>query len=181
MLFCLSAIASPGAMAAQCDYVVRNDWNSGFTVDLTITNTGATAIDGWEVGLEFLDGSRITGAWNVDLAGDNPYQAQNKGYNRSIAAGGSQSFGFNGSKANPGTPAPLAVLSGVCMADGGSGLPVAHATASSTSGTAPLEVQFDASQSQDTGGAGLSYFWDFGDGSSSTAAAPTKTFDVAGQ
>ncbi|MEL6132530.1 MAG: PQQ-dependent sugar dehydrogenase, partial [Bacteroidota bacterium] len=43
-------------------------------------------------------------------------------------------------------------------------------------GGGPLTVQFDGSQSVDPEGDGLNYFWDFGDGTNSTAAQPTHTF-----
>lgn len=118
LLHLLAVGASPIASAAQCDYVVRNDWNSGFTVDFTITNDGSEPIDTWEVGLAYDDGSQITSAWNANLSGSNPYRAGNKGYNGTIAPGASKGFGLNGRKAQPGSPAPAPVLSGICTADG---------------------------------------------------------------
>ncbi|MDH3698863.1 MAG: PKD domain-containing protein, partial [Flavobacteriaceae bacterium] len=58
--------------------------------------------------------------------------------------------------------------------------PVAVATASPTSGPAPLQVTFTGSNSTDDVGI-TSYLWDFKDGSAqSTAANPVHTFTVAG-
>ncbi|WBL41251.1 PKD domain-containing protein [Algoriphagus halophytocola] len=57
--------------------------------------------------------------------------------------------------------------------------PIAVATSSTTEGTVPLEVVFDASESSDIEGE-LSYAWDFGDGSTSTAVSPTHTFTNKG-
>ncbi len=52
-------------------------------------------------------------------------------------------------------------------------------TASPSSGSAPLSVQFSASATSDAGET-LGYVWDFGDGSSSTESAPTHTYSAEG-
>ena len=49
-----------------------------------------------------------------------------------------------------------------------------------TSGTAPLAVQFDGTQSSDPDGIVASYAWDFGDGSTSILATPAHTYNAAG-
>jgi len=53
------------------------------------------------------------------------------------------------------------------------------AAATPTQGTAPLVVQF-SSTATDADGTIVSYAWDFGDGSSSTAANPSHTYTTAG-
>ncbi len=53
--------------------------------------------------------------------------------------------------------------------------PVAVASATPTSGYAPLQVSFSSVGSS---GVSPSYFWDFGDGSTSTAASPTHTYST---
>ena len=58
--------------------------------------------------------------------------------------------------------------------------PVAVATASPTSGIAPLAVQFDGRGSSDPDGDMLRYHWDFGDGTTSTAANPLKSYSLNG-
>jgi len=59
-------------------------------------------------------------------------------------------------------------------------LPVAVLTASATNGTAPLPVNFTGGTSYDPDGSIASYAWTFGDGTTSTLAAPSKTYSSAG-
>jgi PKD repeat protein len=59
--------------------------------------------------------------------------------------------------------------------------PNAVASATPVSGTAPLNVQFSSAQSSDPDGSIVSYFWDFGDGGTSTEANPTHTYTAVGQ
>jgi len=55
-------------------------------------------------------------------------------------------------------------------------VPVAVASANVTKGVPPLRVQFSSEGSRDPDGDPLSFRWDFGDGTVSTAANPRKTF-----
>jgi glucose/arabinose dehydrogenase/chitodextrinase len=55
--------------------------------------------------------------------------------------------------------------------------PVAAASATTpTSGYSPLTVSFSSAGSSNPGGGSLSYLWDFGDGTTSTAANPAHTY-----
>ena len=65
-------------------------------------------------------------------------------------------------------------------ATGGGSAPVASFTNSTESGTAPVQVQFNASASSDSDGSIALYNWDFGDGSTSTGVATYKVFGTAG-
>jgi glucose/arabinose dehydrogenase/type 1 glutamine amidotransferase len=58
--------------------------------------------------------------------------------------------------------------------------PVAEASASKTSGQAPLRVAFSSAGTTDGDGDPLTYAWDFGDGGTSTAADPTYTYKQNG-
>nr|WP_066944161.1 carbohydrate-binding protein [Streptomyces lushanensis] len=58
--------------------------------------------------------------------------------------------------------------------------PIAAAAADKTSGAVPLTVQFSSAGSSDPEGKALTYSWNFGDGTTSTAANPTKTYTTAG-
>ncbi len=63
---------------------------------------------------------------------------------------------------------------------GGNHAPVAVAGADRTSGPAPLTVRFSSAGSSDPEGGALTFSWAFGDGTTSTAANPTKTYPANG-
>ncbi|CCH18467.1 PQQ-dependent sugar dehydrogenase [Micromonospora lupini] len=63
---------------------------------------------------------------------------------------------------------------------GGNRNPIAVASANPTSGSNPLTVNFSSAGSSDPEGGALSYLWTFGDGTTSTAANPTKTYTTNG-
>jgi PKD repeat protein len=56
----------------------------------------------------------------------------------------------------------------------------APATTGTIAGTAPLTINFVGSNSSDPDGIVAGYLWDFGDGTTSTLANVTKTYQVAG-
>ena len=58
--------------------------------------------------------------------------------------------------------------------------PVASFTASATTGTAPLDVDFDASASSDPEGGSLQYDWEFGDGATGSGVTTSHTYTTAG-
>lgn len=62
----------------------------------------------------------------------------------------------------------------------GDAAPVAVASANPTSGGVPLTVQFSSAGSNDPGGQPITYSWNFGDGTSSTAANPSHVYNTAG-
>lgn len=58
--------------------------------------------------------------------------------------------------------------------------PVASASVAAASGVAPLATSFSSSGSSDTDGTIVSRHWDFGDGTTSSAPNPSKTYTVPG-
>jgi hypothetical protein len=85
-----------GAAACTVTYAT-NVWNSGFTANVTVANTGGSAVNGWTLGFALPAGQAVTSSWNATLTGNSgAVTARNLAYNGGIPAGGSQSFGFQG-------------------------------------------------------------------------------------
>ncbi|MBR8740968.1 ThuA domain-containing protein [Nocardiopsis sp. MG754419] len=59
--------------------------------------------------------------------------------------------------------------------------PVARASADTTSGTAPLTVEFSGEESFHPGGQDIDFAWNFGDGNTSSEVSPTHTFTEDGR
>ncbi|MFB9237206.1 glycosyl hydrolase [Plantactinospora siamensis] len=94
----LSATGAHAATSA-CDvnYQVSNDWGSGATINVTVTNNQSTAVNGWTVGWAFPGGQTVTDGWSATYqqTGAN-VSATNVSYDASIpAGGGTVTFGFN--------------------------------------------------------------------------------------
>ncbi|SEU12534.1 glycoside hydrolase family 3 N-terminal domain-containing protein [Nonomuraea wenchangensis] len=78
---------------------VQSQWGNGYVVQLTVTNTGTTALTGWAVTFTLPSGHQVTGSWNATLttSGQN-VTARNAAHNGSLGPGASTSFGFQGSR-----------------------------------------------------------------------------------
>jgi len=72
-----------------------NAWNSGLTADITVTNTGSSAVNGWTLAFTLPSGQTITSGWNATYSpASGRVTATNVSYNASLAPGASVSFGF---------------------------------------------------------------------------------------
>ncbi|HEX5206048.1 MAG TPA: cellulose binding domain-containing protein [Actinoplanes sp.] len=85
-----------GTSACRVTYGT-NVWNTGFTANVTVANTGSNAINGWALNFTLPGGQSITGSWNANISGSSgAVTARNVDYNGSIPPGGNASFGFQG-------------------------------------------------------------------------------------
>ena len=76
-----------------------NNWQGGFTANITIANNGATTINGWTLTFTFPGDQQVTPSspWNASVTqSGESITATNLSYNATIAPGGTQSFGFQG-------------------------------------------------------------------------------------
>ncbi|WP_433414093.1 extracellular catalytic domain type 1 short-chain-length polyhydroxyalkanoate depolymerase [Microtetraspora malaysiensis] len=112
-----SPSASPTAPGpCRVTYTV-NAWNTGFTANVTVTNTGSSAINGWGLSFTLPGGQSVTSAWNATVSpAGGQVTARNVSYNASIPPGGSTDFGFQGTHTgDTGKPAAFALNSMNCV------------------------------------------------------------------
>ena len=107
--------SSPAAGACRVAVTV-NSWNSGLTADLVVTNTGATAINGWSLTFTLGAGQTITSGWNATYSpASGQVTARNAGYNGGIAPGASVGIGFQaGHTGNSAAPTAFALNGAAC-------------------------------------------------------------------
>ncbi|MFG2115172.1 cellulose binding domain-containing protein [Streptomyces sp. NPDC048718] len=87
----------PGTPAACKVAYATTVWTGGFTANVTVTNTGSTAVDNWKLGFTLPSGQNVTSAWNATVSPTaGAVTASPLSHNAQIAAGGSQTFGFQG-------------------------------------------------------------------------------------
>ncbi len=102
-----------GALSATVSFADVDDWGTGFTGNLTITNTGTTPIDGWTLSFDFA--VSISSIWNATLVSQSGSQfvISDAGYNAVIAPGQSVTIGFNAAPGHPASGPTNYVLNGV--------------------------------------------------------------------
>ncbi|MGW1023847.1 glycoside hydrolase family 48 protein [Streptomyces sp. NPDC002577] len=95
------------AAAVQCsvDYKT-NDWGSGFTAELTVTNRGSEAIDGWTLTYDYTGDQKLSNGWSgIWSQSGKTITVKNESYNGTIAAGAAISTGgqftYSGTNAAP--------------------------------------------------------------------------------
>jgi hypothetical protein len=97
------------ATACAVDYTV-NQWSTGFTTDVKVTNNAAP-ISSWTLTWTFAGDQRVTSGWNATVTqSGRAVTAGNVAWNGTLATGASARFGFQGtySGSNP-KPADFAV------------------------------------------------------------------------
>ncbi|WP_181361726.1 glycoside hydrolase family 48 protein, partial [Streptomyces sp. MA5143a] len=88
-----SSPAAAAAVACNVDYKT-NDWGSGFTAELTLTNRGTEAINGWTLTYSYAGNQTLTGGWSGSWSqSGKAVTAKNASWNGTIAVGASVSTG----------------------------------------------------------------------------------------
>ncbi|MGW1464930.1 glycosyl hydrolase family 18 protein [Streptomyces sp. NPDC002308] len=114
------ATPASAATSATATYVKKTDWGTGFEGQWTVKNTGTTALSSWTIEWDFPSGTSVTSAWDATVTSSGTHwTAKNLGWNGSLAAGASISFGFNG--AGTGSPSSCKLNGASC--DGGTTVP----------------------------------------------------------
>jgi hypothetical protein len=114
-------LVAPAAHAAgpalTASVVPASTWNSGYSADVTIHNTGDAAVTGWVVEFDLPTGTTVTSSWSATrTASGNHYRFAALSWNGTVAPGGTASFGFNA--ANLGLPQNCLVNGSPCATVG---------------------------------------------------------------
>ena len=136
------SMAMSSAAWAGCTYTVTNNWGSGFTGEIKVTNNTAATVNNWSVSWQE-SGATITNAWNATLSGSNPYTAASVGWNGTLAPNATASFGF---QANGTAGAPK--VNGTLCGTSTSSTPASSSSvASSVKSSAPVSSSSKSSSS----------------------------------
>ncbi|GAA3299123.1 cellulase family glycosylhydrolase [Dactylosporangium vinaceum] len=109
----VSGSASPGGgRSCTAVYSVVGQWPGGFQGQVTVT-AGGQAVSGWTVKWTYAGGQTVTSFWSADVTSSGAnVTATNVGYNGTIGAGQSTSFGFLGASGST-NPVPTATCTAV--------------------------------------------------------------------
>lgn len=119
----------PGASTCQVDYTITNQWESGFQVDVLITNTSNSTIDGYTLTWTFAGNEAFGSGWNANFSSSgSSVSASNPAghWNGTLSAnGGTSAFGFQGTHAGDVQIPDNFALNGVACNDSGTPQPTA--------------------------------------------------------
>ncbi|MEV6305579.1 cellulose-binding domain-containing protein [Actinoplanes sp. NPDC051861] len=113
----LRAPAVTAAPACTVDWTV-NQWSSGFTADVQVTNGGAP-VTSWTLSWRFAGDQRVTNGWNATVTQTgSDVTAASVGWNGALATGASTRFGFQGTYSGTNTKPAAFSFNGVsCSGD----------------------------------------------------------------
>ncbi|MGW7053650.1 cellulase family glycosylhydrolase [Streptomyces sp. NPDC054887] len=106
-----------GPAAGNCTVSYRlDDWGSGFNANVTLRNTGAQDIKGWQLDFAFPGGQTLNSAWNAKVVQqDDRIRATPETWTATIPANGTVSFGLSGSSTGGnGVPAAFTLNGAAC-------------------------------------------------------------------
>lgn len=156
--FCLVAgaavvvAAGPATAAPACAVGYRvTQWQTGFTAEITVTN-GATALSSWALTWHYTGTQSVTSAWNATVRQSGAaVTAESLPYNAPLPAGGTVSFGLQGTYTGTNAEPTDFALNGVACGDTTPPTSTPTTTAPPPAGCADAPVCDDFEQQ--TGGA----------------------------
>ncbi|MFF7656390.1 PHB depolymerase family esterase [Streptomyces sp. NPDC007983] len=82
----------PGACQVSA---TTSAWSTGLTASVTVTNTGTSTLNGWQLGFTLPSGQTITGGWGATYSpASGAVTATNAAYNGTLAPGASVTIGY---------------------------------------------------------------------------------------
>lgn len=85
----------PGTSACTATYTIESQWNGGFVANVTVKAT--SAVSGWSTRVALPSGASVNNAWGgTPTSSNGAVTFSNAGWNGTLGAGQSTSFGFVG-------------------------------------------------------------------------------------
>ncbi|KAB2349534.1 cellulase family glycosylhydrolase [Actinomadura rudentiformis] len=99
--------AAHAEVSCKVDYT-KNDWGSGFTAAIGITNQGTAALNGWELTYSYTGNQKLTNGWNGQWSQSGAtVTVGSEGWNGTVAAGATvqvgANFTYSGTNTDPAT------------------------------------------------------------------------------
>ncbi|MEU5879538.1 cellulase family glycosylhydrolase [Spirillospora sp. NPDC047279] len=107
------------AVTCEADYT-KNDWGTGFTASITLTNQGTTPLNGWELTYSYAGNQKLAHGWNGRWSQTGTaVTVLNESWNATVAAGASVQVGANFGYSGANTDPTAFTLNGVACDGGG--------------------------------------------------------------
>jgi cellulase/cellobiase CelA1 len=95
------------SVSCRVDYEMLAQWVFGFTAEVTIVNTGTSAIAGWTLRFDLQPGQTVGGGWSGQWKQDgSAVTVSDATYNGAVPPGGSVMIGFVGNQSGNTPAAP---------------------------------------------------------------------------
>jgi endo-1,4-beta-xylanase len=103
---------SGGGGACQATYSLTSSWSGGYQANVTVADSGTSALSAWTVDITLASGQTISSLWNgVNSGTSGAISVGNASYNGTIAPGSSTSFGFTATGNGSLTPTNVSCVS----------------------------------------------------------------------
>ncbi|MFH9660293.1 PHB depolymerase family esterase [Streptomyces sp. NPDC017248] len=108
---------TPQPPAAGCAVTASvSAWSTGLTASVTLTNTGTTPVNGWQLAFSLPAGQTLTNGWNAVYSGrTGAVTAADAAYNATLAPGASVTIGYQATHTgNSAAPAAYSLNGSAC-------------------------------------------------------------------
>ena len=108
----------PAGPTCRAAYRTTSAWAGGFVADVTVTNTGTAALDGWTLTFTYGGDQKLTSAWNGEFTqSGTAVTLTGADWNRRIAPGASATVGILGTwRGSDAPPVSYAIGGRPCVA-----------------------------------------------------------------
>ncbi len=137
---------TPDPAACAVDYKVVNDWGSGFTADVTLSNRSNTPWNGWRVTWAYPTNQQITSLWSgIYVQNGSQVEVNHAAWNQQVKPGAAVTFGLQANYSGTNS-APMRFLCNNAVSNPSLATPAATGTPAIATPTSTLISQTPATQ-----------------------------------